>query len=152
MDRTRENAMTASSHDPAQRGLHRYVQLVAAALRADLNGSRYAWSSEATAYLPLPQCMPGNAEQRLALVWDEKSGWSAGAEAGADFVMLASYSEDIVPAPRVVAAFVHSVVSDRYAPAAMSGDYRRSEVRLRLAAYAPTGPDTQTAMLPPRNL
>ena len=144
--------MTASSHDPAQRGLQRYVQLVAAVLGADLNGSWYEWSSEATAYLPVPQRMSGNVEQRLALVWDEKSGWSAGVDTDDDFLVLASYSEDIVPAPRVVATFVRSVVDDSYASAVTSGDYRRSEVRLRLAAYAPTEQETQTAMLPPRRL
>ncbi|MFS8104267.1 DUF6292 family protein [Lentzea alba] len=151
MDGTGENAVTASGRDPAQCGLHRYVQLVAAALGADLNGSRYGWSSEATAYLPLPQRMPGNDDHRLALVWDEKSGWSVGVEIDDDFLVLASYSEDIVPAPRVVAAFVHNVVVDGHVPAVLSGDYRRSEVLLRLAAYAPTGPDAQTAMLPPHS-
>ncbi|MCP2205202.1 hypothetical protein LX90_008940 [Lentzea flava] len=160
-ERTGGNLVTDLSSDPAQRGLHRYVQLVAAALGADLDRCRYEWDTQATAYLPLPQHIPGMTEfpaqagHRLALAWDEQSGWSAGVDTGNDFLVLATYLDDIVPAPRVVAAFVCDVADGTAvasAPSDMDTGHSKAQVRQQLTAYAPTGPDTPTDLLPPRRL
>ncbi|MFS8104514.1 DUF6292 family protein [Lentzea alba] len=157
------------STDQAQRGLHRYVQLIAAALGADLDMGWCEWDTEATAYLPLPQQIrgttggPGPTAHQLALMWDELCGWSVGVNTDNDFLVLATYHEDVLPAPRVVAAFVFDV-ADGTAVASAPSDADlgcdtshdsgcdQAQVRQRLTAYAPTSSDTPTFSLPPSRL
>ncbi|WP_189259788.1 DUF6292 family protein [Lentzea flava] len=146
------NVIADPDADTTRCGLHRYVQLVAAALGTGLEGSWYGWNTEATAYLPLPvsPCSAGGHGQRFTLLWHERSGWSLGVGTHDEVVVFATYGHDVVPAPRVVAAFVHDVMRGSHEPAVTAADYVRGEVRLRLAAYAPSGPDAPTATLPPR--
>jgi hypothetical protein len=100
----------------AARGLHRYLRLVAGELNLDDAGQFVQLDSPVAAYLPLDIRLPRFPSHDVALVWDEERGWALGIEtdAGSPIAVLSYLDVDILPAPRLVAQFVHDVVADRF--------------------------------------
>jgi anti-anti-sigma factor len=92
--------------DP-ERGLHRYVGMVAEAL--GLHGEGWAVQVEppASVYLPVQDRLARLPDRDVALLWDERSGWSGAIESpdGTDLTVLRYLGVDVLPAPRTVARF-----------------------------------------------
>ena len=121
-----------------ERGLHRYLRLVAEAM--GLPGNAYYVQSHprAEAYLPLDHRLPAFPDHDAALVWDEYRGWALAVELDRD-LLIAGYlpTPETVPQPRVVTEFAKSV-SDGGSPG--TAEPARTDtpqaVLTRLAAYA----------------
>lgn len=98
------------------RGLRRYLQLVAQHVGIDIESCWYEWQPQAVAYIALDERVPSHPDRDLALVWDEFTGWCAGIEVGRgdDFVVLAYLDTDVLPAPRVIANFIEELLDDRH--------------------------------------
>ena len=96
------------------RTLRCYVGEVAAALGVGLESCVIDAGSPASAYLALDVSMTRYPDHDLALLWDERHGWSAAVEAssGHDLVVLARRSGDPRPSPSEVEWFVREVLSD----------------------------------------
>lgn len=99
----------------AARGLRRYVCMV-----ADELGIRPAFCVDvddtASIYLALDRRLRRFPERDLALLWDEKHGWSVGVESGCgeDIIVLAYLGDELLPPAAKVARFVNDVFLDRY--------------------------------------
>nr|WP_246381361.1 DUF6292 family protein [Prauserella isguenensis] len=130
--------------DSTQRGLRRYVELVAAGLGLE---AAAAWSDvddiTATAYVALDRELPGMEGREAALVWDGRTGWALGAEthSGEDLVMRAWYGTELLPEPAAVVRFVKALTAgDRVGlpgPPEPSGHPHAAQiVRARLQAAA----------------
>ncbi|WP_433272176.1 DUF6292 family protein [Actinosynnema sp. CS-041913] len=96
------------------RELRWYVGLVATGLGLSGDGSYTDTEPPASAYLALDGRLPAFPERDLALLWDERLGWSAAVEthSGEDLIVLAYLGHDAVPAPEAVAAFVAELIRD----------------------------------------
>ena len=123
--------------DSVGRGLQRYVRLVGKAL--GLRGEcSYVQADEiAHAYIALDGHHPRFPGHDVALVWDERRGWSVAVEthSGEDLLVVGHYGRDALPAPRVIAAWTRQVLEQgrtepAHEPVDMAG------VRRRLAVYA----------------
>ncbi|HEY1572989.1 MAG TPA: DUF6292 family protein [Pseudonocardiaceae bacterium] len=75
----------------------------------------------------------------LALLWDERHGWSAGVEthSGEDLIVVAHRGADLLPPPAAVRAFAERLVAGApvghpYPPAPAT---RRDELAHRLRTY-----------------
>ncbi|WP_253856484.1 DUF6292 family protein [Prauserella alba] len=130
--------------DSTQRGLRRYVEVVAAGLGLE---AAAAWSDvddlTATAYIALDGELPGLEGREVALVWDGRTGWAVGAEthSGEDLVIRAWYGTELLPEPDAVVRFVKDLTADRRVgldvPPEPSGHPHSAQiVRARLQAAA----------------
>ncbi|NUT99587.1 MAG: STAS domain-containing protein [Saccharothrix sp.] len=92
--------------DTTARELRRYVERIGDAL--DLSGECWCCDAAppATAYLALEGRLPSHPDRDVALVWDERQGWSVAVETGCgeDLLVVAGLS-GLVPRPEVVARF-----------------------------------------------
>ena len=121
-----------------ERGLHRYVKLVAEAVGLAGNAYYAQTHPRAEAYLALDLRLPVFPELDTALLWDEGDGWALAVEpgAGADLAIVTYLAApDPVPPPTVVAAFAKAACDgipagepQPHPPEAGAAD--------RLAAYA----------------
>ncbi|HET6710511.1 DUF6292 family protein [Amycolatopsis sp.] len=124
----------------AARGLRQYLLAVAARLDAP------AWFCEvdvpAGAYLALERRLARFPDHELALMWDERDGWSAAVEtaAGDEVIVLAYLGEDVLPVPEAVVAFVTGLYGENYPGRPDPPDFRRPGTAdgfdERLASYA----------------
>jgi hypothetical protein len=83
-----------------------YLSAVTADLGVGLESCCWGSEAPAWAYVALDWRLGG---RDVALVWDEKDGWSAATEAagvGADLTVVAHLDGEIVPPPATVAQFV----------------------------------------------
>ncbi|GAA1236356.1 hypothetical protein GCM10009676_20690 [Prauserella halophila] len=130
--------------DSTQRGLRRYVEVVAAGLGLE---AAAAWSDvddlTATAYIALDGELPGMEGREVALVWDGRTGWALGAEthSGEDLVIRAWYGTELLPDPDAVVRFVKELTVGRRVgldvPPEPSGQPHAAQiVRARLQAAA----------------
>ncbi|MBB3663559.1 anti-anti-sigma factor [Prauserella sediminis] len=130
--------------DSTQRGLRRYVEVVAAGLGLE---AAAAWSDvddrTATAYIALDGELPGMEGREVALVWDGRTGWAVGAEthSGEDLVIRAWYGAELLPEPDAVVRFVRELTGGRPVgldvPPEPSGHPHAAQiVRARLQAAA----------------
>ncbi|HEY3749206.1 MAG TPA: DUF6292 family protein [Pseudonocardiaceae bacterium] len=96
------------------RTLRRYVAEVAAELGVGLESCVIDAGSPASAYLALDFSMTRYPDHELALLWDERYGWSAAVETSTadDLVVLARQSGDPRPSPSEVEWFVREVLAD----------------------------------------
>jgi len=130
------------------RGLRRYAALVSEALGQ--TGDAYWVHAEApaTLYIPLDERVPAFPDRDLALLWDERHGWSGAIEtaSGEDLIVLSYLGVDILPPPRVVARFTADLVAGtgpgQAAPPAFRAVGTDDDLVERLADYLPT-PDLQ---------
>jgi Family of unknown function (DUF6292) len=97
------------------RGLRGYVAEVAAALGVGLESCAIDPQSPASAYIALDQRVPRYPDRDLALLWDERHGWSAAVEthSGEDLVVLTYRGGDPLPTPSEVVRFVAAVQAGR---------------------------------------
>ncbi|MFB9689255.1 DUF6292 family protein [Amycolatopsis plumensis] len=124
----------------AARGLRQYLLAVAAKLNAP------AWFCEvdvpAGAYVALERRLARFPEHEVALLWDERDGWSAAVESstGDEVIVLAYLGEDVLPAPEAVVEFVTGLYGEKYPGRPDPPDFRRPGTGdgfdERLAAYA----------------
>lgn len=135
--------MELASRDAPARGLRRYAWLVADALRLSEQDYDVQLGPPAGLYFALQRRLGGFPERDLALVWDERDGWSAAIEVLnlSDLIPLTYLGHDILPAPRVVATFVGSLFAGEQPgqadPPALRAPGTDDELPERLAAYDP---------------
>ncbi|HEX5406131.1 MAG TPA: DUF6292 family protein [Pseudonocardiaceae bacterium] len=112
-DLVRDSGMVDAG-EPFARNLRAYVAEVAAALGVGLESSVIDAGRPASAYLALDISMTRFPDHDLALLWDERVGWSAAVEAasGEDLVVFARQGGDPRPRPEEVEWFVREVLSD----------------------------------------
>ncbi len=93
------------------RGLHRYVRSVIEEL--GMHGDEFYAHLEPTAgaYIALDRKLPDHPDQDVALVWDERYGWSLALETNSseDLITVAYHGLEILPSPTAVAAFTREV-------------------------------------------
>jgi hypothetical protein len=129
-------------HSAAARGLRRYVRLVAAAMRPEVDCAAVHWDHPANAYLALTgrlHWFPGRA---VALTWNAEHGWAMVLASCAvqTQIVLRYLGSDVLPAPRDVAAFSGRLFRDEFSgqenPPAVGGVAHARELAQRLACYA----------------
>jgi hypothetical protein len=126
----------------AARGLARYVRLIASELDLAEHGYYTQLDTPAHAYLALDTRAEDHPTQDAALVWDEVHGWAVAVESRADLVVLSYLGDDVLPAPRVVAALTRQVLAGtapvRATPPALREADDHDDLPARLASYART--------------
>lgn len=101
--------------DTFARELREYVTAVARALGLGPESTMVDATVPASAYLALDGSPPAFPDRDLALLWDERDGWSAVAETrgGEDLVLgRPDPAHGVRPAPDVLAAFVRAMRAD----------------------------------------
>jgi len=103
--------------DTFDRGLRAYVTAVAHALGVGAESITVAATAPASAYLALDGTLPAFPDRELALLWDERHGWSAAVEthSGEDLLVLSHLgpAHGAVPAPHVLVRFVAGLRAGR---------------------------------------
>src|ERR1700743_3781772 len=99
--------LTMGGADETVAGLRDYVALVAAALGVGLESCAIEPYPPASAYIALDARLARFPHRDLALLWDERHGWSAGVEthSGEDLIVVAYRSGDLLPPPAAVRTF-----------------------------------------------
>jgi len=129
--------------DVFARRLRHYVSEVARALGVGPESTMADPATPASAYLALDGRVPGFPDRDLALLWDERHGWSAAVEthSGEDLVIV-SYVDPmhgLVPSPRVLARFVAALRAGEHLgradPSDLCGPDRRHLNNLLAAHY-----------------
>lgn len=105
--------LTGGGADELAAGLRDYVALVAAALGVGQESCAIDPCPPASAYIALDARLPSHPQRDLALLWDERHGWSAGVEthSSEDLIVVAYQGGDLVPPPAAVRAFAEAVVA-----------------------------------------
>jgi Family of unknown function (DUF6292) len=140
--------MELEPRSQTSRALHRYTGLVCEALGQTGDAFWVHTESPATGYIPLDARVPAFPNRDLALLWDERHGWSAAIEtaSGEDLIVLSYLGGDILPPPRVVAMFADDLVAGNGPGQAEPPAFREADdtddLVDRLAQYAPV-PDPQ---------
>jgi hypothetical protein len=123
-------------------GLWGYLAAVTACLDVGLESCAVDLVFPASAYIALDGPVPGFPERDLALLWDERFGWSAAVEThvGEDLIVLTHHSGGLVPRPSEVHAFVSAVRAGDHSigqpnPPAPTVSKTRPELALLLRAY-----------------
>jgi hypothetical protein len=123
-------------------GLHGYVRRVCRALGLRGECSYVQVDAPVSAYIALDERLPGFPDHDVALVWDERHGWSAAIETdgGDELPVVASLGRDLVPTPETVAAWAGEV----FRAAEHTGGERpvlpgADTMRRRLSAYIGDG-------------
>lgn len=114
------------------RGLREYFRQVAEAC-----GSGEAFSVQLerplTGYIPIEERVPAFPELDVALVWDERTGWSSVLETATNELVVLSYlATSVCPSPEEVAAFAANPGSGSPSPAVPAGE----DVLALLSEYA----------------
>lgn len=123
------------------RGLRGYVGKVAAELGVGLESSVIDPSPPASVYIALDTKLIRFPGRDLALLWDERFGWSGAVEthSGEDLIIIAYQGGDLLPEAGDVAAFVDDLadglVTDLTAPQTTER-LSRADLATRLADYA----------------
>lgn len=104
--------MDIDESTPQWRRLCHYVSEVAVAVGVGPEACCCSPDTRANAYIAVEHRIPRYAERDVALLWDEENGWAVAVETGCgeDLLVLHYLSDEITPAPDVVAAFLESVV------------------------------------------
>ena len=124
------------------RGLRGYLAAVATCLGVGLESCAIDPLSPAAAYVALDGRVRRFPERDLALLWDERSGWSAAVEvpSGGDLIVLTYHGGDLIPPPSEIGAFVAAVRSGDHSmgqpnPPSPTVPVARHELTLRLRIY-----------------
>lgn len=116
-------------------GLRRYVDRVAGALGVGLESCALDPNPPASVYIALDTRLSRFPDRDLALLWDERFGWSAAVEthSGEDLIVVTYRGGDLLPHPADMAVFVARLGTDRQArqrtPQAADADAHRAMVR-----------------------
>jgi hypothetical protein len=117
-------------------GLHEYLRQVAEACGCSGEAFSVQHEPQFSGYLPLETRVPAFPEVDVALVWDERTGWSAVLETTTNELVTLTYlTTELVPAPAVVAAFASNPGSGATSPVEPAGE----DVHALLAEYAVAG-------------
>lgn len=123
-------------------GLRGYLAAVATGLGIGLESCAIDSLSPAVAYVALDGRVRRFPERDLALLWEERFGWSAVMETatGADLIVLTYHVGDLVPAPSEVGAFVAAVRTGDHSmgqpnPPTPPAPVARHDLTLRLRIY-----------------
>jgi hypothetical protein len=108
------DGIIVDTRDAFARGLRGYVGKVAAELGVGFESCAIDATPPAWAYVALDVRVARFPDRELALLWDERHGWSAAVEthSGEDLVVLTYRGGDLVPGPAAVATFVAAVLAD----------------------------------------
>lgn len=137
----------ASETDFFSRALRGYFAIVAAALGIGLESCTLDIDTPVSAYLAVDQKSAAFPEREVAVLWDERHGWSVAVEthSGEDLIVLAYLDADtVVPPADLVARFVKEICAGdtrrgRPAPPTIgNGVDRRSLVVALGASNSPT--------------
>jgi hypothetical protein len=134
--------------DSVVRGLRGYVRLVSMALGLRGESSSVQGEPVMSAYIAVDGRLSDFPDGDVALLWDERHGWSAGIEthSGADVRVVASLGPDVLPPPETVAAWVRELFrSQGEAIRAETRPQPSGSVRKRLAGYLGRFDDEVTA-------
>ncbi|GAB3432775.1 DUF6292 family protein [Actinophytocola sediminis] len=130
------------------RALHRYTGLVSVALGQAGDAFWVHTESPATGYIPLADRAPAFPNRDLALLWDERHGWSAAIEtaSGEDLIVVSYLGRDILPPPSVVARFAAALIAGKGPGVPEPPAFREvddlDDLADRIAEYTPA-PDHQ---------
>lgn len=124
-------------------GLHGYVRQVCRALGLRGECSYAQTDGPASAYIALDERLRGYPDHDVALLWDDRHGWSAAIEdqSGDELVVVASLGQDLLPAPDTVAAWTRDLFltdADAVRPGERPALPGADTVRRRLSAYIGT--------------
>ncbi|HYS41116.1 MAG TPA: DUF6292 family protein [Pseudonocardiaceae bacterium] len=124
------------------RGLRGYLAAVATGLGVGLESCAIDSLSPAAAYVALDGRVQRFPERDLALLWEERFGWSAAVEVPSDrnLIVLTYHGGDLVPPPSEIGAFVAAVRSGDHSmgqpnPPSPAVPVARQELTLRLQIY-----------------
>jgi hypothetical protein len=97
------------------RGLRGYVDEVARAVGVGLESCAIDPYPPASVYVALDTKLAGFPGRDLALLWDERFGWSAAVEthSGEDLIVIAYRGGELLPDPSDVAAFVAALADSQ---------------------------------------
>lgn len=97
--------------DSVVRGLRRYARQVSRALGLHGECSYVQAEDVASAYIALDGQLTRFPGRDVALLWNEKHGWSVGIEthSGEDLVVVDYLGQNLLPAPEKVAAWARSL-------------------------------------------
>jgi hypothetical protein len=129
-------------HSAAARGLRRYVRLVAASMRPEVDCAAVHWDHPANAYLGLTARLHWFPGRALVLTWNGMHGWAMALASCAvqSQIVLRYLGNDVLPAPRDVAMFSGRLCRDEFAgqeePPAAGGAAQVRDLTQRLACYA----------------
>lgn len=120
------------------RGLRRYIGVVEGVLGLSGQGSCVQPEAPLSAYVAIDGRVPGFPDRDVALLWDERYGWSVAVEArcGEDLFVVSYLGGPVVPAPRVVARFVRGVLDGEPVGCPEPEPHGRADVHDELADYA----------------
>ncbi|HVV24041.1 MAG TPA: DUF6292 family protein [Pseudonocardiaceae bacterium] len=130
--------MDLDGHSAPARGLRRYVRLAAEAIGVGAEASVVQFDDPISAYLALDRCHSAYPDRDLALLWDERCGWALGVEAsdGPRVDVLGYLATDLLPPPRVVAAYVETACRTGDAGQSAAPSFGADGLVARLADYA----------------
>jgi hypothetical protein len=124
------------------RGLRGYLAAVATGLGVGLESCAIDSLSPAAAYVALDGRVRRFPERDLALLWEERFGWSAAVEVPSDrdLIVLTYHGGDLIPPPSEIGAFVAAVRSGDHSmgqpnPPSPTVPVARQELTLRLQIY-----------------
>jgi hypothetical protein len=129
--------------DRVARGLQHYTRQVEHALGLRGECSYTQADEPASAYIALDERLAAYPDRDVALLWDERHGWSAALEdhRSSDLLVVAYLGDAVLPAPADVAAWAADLfrgLPDGGAPAQAPHIPRTDDVRQLLTTYAST--------------
>lgn len=107
--------MTSDFDETLERGLRGYVRHVSGTLRISGDCWCVDMARPASAYLALDGHLTGYPGRDVALLWDERQGWSVAVEthSGEDLLLVAYLGGQVLPSATKVARWVgHLFASD----------------------------------------
>jgi hypothetical protein len=122
-------------------GLQHYIQQVRLALGLRGECSYTQADEPASAYIALDERLAAYPDRDVALLWDERHGWSAALEDhhSSDLVVVAYFGRSVLPPPADVAAWITGLVrvpQDDSRQAQVPQLPRTDDVRQLLTTYA----------------
>ncbi|HWC78574.1 MAG TPA: DUF6292 family protein [Pseudonocardiaceae bacterium] len=126
------------------RGLRGYVAAAGALLGVGLESCTIDAGAPASVYLALDGQLSAFPDRDVALLWDERQGWSLAIEtySGEDLIVLTYLGDELLPSPEQVARFARSVVAGEHILGEPTppehAAVARTELASRVAGYLPT--------------
>jgi hypothetical protein len=122
-----------------ERGLHRYIASVAAALGLGPGAMSCGLTSAPHAYLVLSRRINRFPDRDAVLVWNQAHGWAVAVDTGCgeDLITVAYLGPEVVPEPKAVVAFAIDVIEGRHgAEPTLPAAQICPDLETRLAEYA----------------
>jgi len=93
-----------------ERGLRGYLDAVATAVGVGAESYTMDLDTPVSAYVAVDRSLSRFPGRDVALLWDEREGWSVAVEthSGEDLIVVARFGGTVIPDPRTVARFLDS--------------------------------------------